>query len=508
MDDIGKCFRILGVEPGAGPKAVKKAYRDLVKLWHPDLVQGSAEKKHEAEEKIKQINLAFERIQELRPNDLMALRLSQMASRPSPASAAPSRSPSRPKPRPKAEPSPASPRGGPAEFRPSGGAPKEPATSATAAASESASGGQPFVGSLRVAGAILAFVVLGVGMGILFASRRTPPASDSLVTKSVSMADLDRMIMQSRSGNGASSVNSDSVQSAASVIANLANSTGADAVGRAGFAGVRGASDLAFPVAARSASPGDPLFEPTPGNDLVSSSTNAAVSAAAEEHFRLGRRYATGEEGFEDFAEAVKWYRAAAEAGHPEAQRNLGLLFAAGKGVPQDFAEAEKWLQKASARGQSGAELAGAIIALAKGHPLAGSTNPSDSEFPRTPSGDAKIEDGETLYARALRHSRGEGVPQDLAEAAKWYRLAAEAGHAGAQKNLGVFYATGQGVSKDEVEAQKWLKRAAAQGQAGADLASTLLNLRKSLSPAQSVTNQPGEKSGNRGDTIPAFPLK
>ena len=38
-----------------------------------------------------------------------------------------------------------------------------------------------------------------------------------------------------------------------------------------------------------------------------------------------------------------------------------------------------------------------------------------------------------------------EGVPQNYAEALKWYRLAADQGDADAQYNLGVMYANGQG---------------------------------------------------------------
>ncbi len=37
-------------------------------------------------------------------------------------------------------------------------------------------------------------------------------------------------------------------------------------------------------------------------------------------------------------------------------------------------------------------------------------------------------------------YDNGQGVPQDYAEAVKWYRLAAEQGYAYAQYNLGVMY--------------------------------------------------------------------
>jgi TPR repeat protein len=59
-------------------------------------------------------------------------------------------------------------------------------------------------------------------------------------------------------------------------------------------------------------------------------------------------------------------------------------------------------------------------------------------------------------------------VPQDYKEAAKWYRMAAEQGHAWAQYNLGGMYLRGQGVPQDYKEAAKWWRKAAEQGDAGA----------------------------------------
>jgi hypothetical protein len=58
----------------------------------------------------------------------------------------------------------------------------------------------------------------------------------------------------------------------------------------------------------------------------------------------------------------------------------------------------------------------------------------------------------------------GQGVPQDYAEAAKWYRKAAEQGIDEAQFNLGLMYDKGQGVLQDYAEAVKWYRKAAEQG--------------------------------------------
>ena len=65
----------------------------------------------------------------------------------------------------------------------------------------------------------------------------------------------------------------------------------------------------------------------------------------------------------------------------------------------------------------------------------------------------------------------GEGVPEDDAEAARWFRLAADQGLAGAQyDNLGNMYADGRGVPEDDAEAARWFRLAADQGLAGAQL--------------------------------------
>ena len=44
-------------------------------------------------------------------------------------------------------------------------------------------------------------------------------------------------------------------------------------------------------------------------------------------------------------------------------------------------------------------------------------------------------------------------MPQDYAQAASWFRKAAEQGYADAQNNLGVVYQFGQGVPQDNIVA-------------------------------------------------------
>jgi len=70
-------------------------------------------------------------------------------------------------------------------------------------------------------------------------------------------------------------------------------------------------------------------------------------------------------------------------------------------------------------------------------------------------------------FAQAIlgvMYEHGTGVPEDDAEAVRWYRLAADQGYAFAQYNLGSMYANGNGVLKDKVVAHMWLNIGSANG--------------------------------------------
>ena len=68
-------------------------------------------------------------------------------------------------------------------------------------------------------------------------------------------------------------------------------------------------------------------------------------------------------------------------------------------------------------------------------------------------------------YNLGIMHANGRGVSQsDVAEAAKWYRLAAERGYVLAQSSLGLHYANGSGIPRDAIQALMWLTLAAARG--------------------------------------------
>ena len=85
-----------------------------------------------------------------------------------------------------------------------------------------------------------------------------------------------------------------------------------------------------------------------------------------------------------DVAQAVVWYRKAAEQGEADAENDLGLMYLKGRGVPQDLAQANAWFRKAAEQGEA-----------------------------------------EAQRNLGAMYAQGQGVPRDSVEAYKWYTLAA-----------------------------------------------------------------------------------
>jgi len=66
-------------------------------------------------------------------------------------------------------------------------------------------------------------------------------------------------------------------------------------------------------------------------------------------YHRLGWMYARGEiSGSQDFTNAVRLWKRAAEGGNHQAQMDLGVMYWRGEGIPQDYVMAYTWLELAS----------------------------------------------------------------------------------------------------------------------------------------------------------------
>lgn len=59
-----EAWGILELEPGADKPTIRQAYLELVNVWHPDRFPGKPRLEAKAQEKLKRINAAYERLYE------------------------------------------------------------------------------------------------------------------------------------------------------------------------------------------------------------------------------------------------------------------------------------------------------------------------------------------------------------------------------------------------------------------------------------------------------------
>lgn len=84
--------------------------------------------------------------------------------------------------------------------------------------------------------------------------------------------------------------------------------------------------------------------KPTQQNNEIADLIQKAQDGDADAQCKLGVWYEKGQ----NYYEAVKWFRKAAEQGHADAQNNLGECYFYGHGVNENYNEAVKWFRKAA----------------------------------------------------------------------------------------------------------------------------------------------------------------
>jgi curved DNA-binding protein CbpA len=67
--ELNKYYDLLGLRPGASPEELKVAYRDLTKVWHPDRFLHDPRLQAKAEEKLKEINEAYDQFRSRRTRE-------------------------------------------------------------------------------------------------------------------------------------------------------------------------------------------------------------------------------------------------------------------------------------------------------------------------------------------------------------------------------------------------------------------------------------------------------
>jgi curved DNA-binding protein CbpA len=65
--DIKRAYRILGLRPGASGDDIKRAYRDLAQVWHPDRFGHSDRLQQKAQRNLTRINEAFQILKDYQP---------------------------------------------------------------------------------------------------------------------------------------------------------------------------------------------------------------------------------------------------------------------------------------------------------------------------------------------------------------------------------------------------------------------------------------------------------
>jgi len=123
--------------------------------------------------------------------------------------------------------------------------------------------------------------------------------------------------------------------------------------------------------------------------------SNIGESGDSAAQFELGNRYLNGTGVSQDNFEALRWFALAAEKENPNAQYNIAVMYLNGIGVVKDPQQAIHWFLRAANNGD-------------------------------TPS---QFTLGVALFNGQL------GVPQNTAEAYKWFTLAGAAGHQAAAAN-------------------------------------------------------------------------
>ena len=161
-------------------------------------------------------------------------------------------------------------------------------------------------------------------------------------------------------------------------------------------------------------------------------------------------------------ASAVEWLAKASAHGHREAQMALGALYStlyrSPNGIPKDNKSVELMKRYADQGAPWAKNILGEMYSAGHGVPE------NKAEALKYYQTSAEGGDIYGMLSLGQMYSRGDGTSQNYKLAAIWLKQAATLGLAEAQCQLGELYITGDGVVKSHAEAMKWLQLAVDQG--------------------------------------------
>jgi TPR repeat protein len=210
-----------------------------------------------------------------------------------------------------------------------------------------------------------------------------------------------------------------------------------------------------------------PLHEAPPAAPAVAAKPPilpkaVAPSPTTDDMFHKAREFHQ-QGGQKGYAQAMAWYRKAADKGHAAAMNSIGGMYEYGEGVARDDLQAAAWYRRAAEKGYAAA-MYNLGVMYARGKGVARDDAQAIQWYRRA----ADKGDADAMNNLGAIYETGQGVTESPGGALKWYHLAADKGHAGAMANLGRLYEKGYGVAADRVQALLWYERAAGQGSANA----------------------------------------
>lgn len=177
--------------------------------------------------------------------------------------------------------------------------------------------------------------------------------------------------------------------------------------------------------------------------------------------FNLGLCYENGKGVEKDLVKAVECYENAAAQGQAGAMYNLAILYMQGEGgLSKDLQHSIELLKEAAEHGLCKAQ---SFLGL---YYADESSSHCDYEkaVPYLKMAAAK-NDSSAEYTLGICYERGLGVEKDMPRAGMFYKSAAEHGHTGAQYNIGVFFEHGLGgFVVNKREAARFYRMAAEAG--------------------------------------------
>jgi len=189
--------------------------------------------------------------------------------------------------------------------------------------------------------------------------------------------------------------------------------------------------------------------------DTITIKCNVNRKQSAREQYKIGKKfYNRG-----NYAEAVKWYRKAANKGDNKARNDLGNCYYGEKGVEKDELEAVRWFWDAAVQGDAEAQ-----NSLGDCYYYGSGVKESITDAAEWYQGAA--DQGHAGAQNQLGNCYYEML--DYKEAAECYKKSAHQGCADAQNNLGDCYYSGIGVDQDYEKAVKWYQKAAEHGHTAA----------------------------------------